>query len=119
MDPDPDPTMRSGWIRIRPNVVDPGGSGSGSGSETLLDAIDNSEFLFFSSYIDKEDLCYVKGRSSTQKSSLDFSIFPLHFPPPCSFFPFPFRRRYYSKVLILEPHFISILIRERALCKCF
>ena len=33
-DPDPDPRRGSKWIRIRPNVVDPGGSGSGS--ETLL-----------------------------------------------------------------------------------
>ena len=38
VDPDPDPRRGSKWIRIRirPNVVDPGGSGSGSGSETLL-----------------------------------------------------------------------------------
>ena len=38
VDPDPalDPERGSKWIRIRPNVVDPGGSGSGSGSETLL-----------------------------------------------------------------------------------
>ena len=36
VDPDPalDPEWGSKWIRIRPNVVDPGGSGSGS--ETLL-----------------------------------------------------------------------------------
>ena len=34
VDPDPDPRRGSKWIRIRPNVVDPGGSGSGS--ETLL-----------------------------------------------------------------------------------
>ena len=33
VDPDPDPRRGSKWIRIRPNVVDPGGSGSGS--ETL------------------------------------------------------------------------------------
>ena len=32
-DPDLDPVRGSKWIRIRPNVVDPGGSGSGS--ETL------------------------------------------------------------------------------------
>ena len=40
VDPDPalDPERGSKWIRIRirPNVVDPGGSGSGSGSETLI-----------------------------------------------------------------------------------
>ena len=29
-DPDLDPGLGSKWIRIRPNVVDPGGSGSGS-----------------------------------------------------------------------------------------
>ena len=36
VDPDPDPRRGSKWIRIRirPNVVDPGGSGSGS--ETLF-----------------------------------------------------------------------------------
>ena len=36
VDPDPalDPERGSKWIRIRPNVVDPGGSGSGS--ETLV-----------------------------------------------------------------------------------
>ena len=39
VDPDPDPRRGSKWIRIRPNVVDPGGSGSGSGSETLINLI--------------------------------------------------------------------------------
>ena len=34
VDPDPDPERGLKWIRIRPNAVDPGGSGSGS--ETLL-----------------------------------------------------------------------------------
>jgi len=33
-DPDLDPERGLKWIRIRPNAVDPGGSGSGS--ETLL-----------------------------------------------------------------------------------
>ena len=32
---DPDSGQGSKWIRIRPNVVDPGGSGSGFESETL------------------------------------------------------------------------------------
>ena len=38
-DPDPDPRRGSKWIRIRPNVVDPGGSGSGS--ETLQSQVIN------------------------------------------------------------------------------
>ena len=36
VDPDLDPERGLKWIRIRPNAVDPGGSGSGIGSETLL-----------------------------------------------------------------------------------
>ena len=35
VDPDPDPERGLKWIRIRPNAVDPGGSGSGS--ETLIE----------------------------------------------------------------------------------
>ena len=34
VDPDLDPERGLKWIRIRPNAVDPGGSGSGS--ETLI-----------------------------------------------------------------------------------
>ena len=33
---DPDPERGLKWIRIRPNAVDPGEFGSGSGSETLV-----------------------------------------------------------------------------------
>ena len=48
VDPDPalDPERGSKWIRIRirPNVVDPGGSGSGSGSETLRNT--NGDFFY-------------------------------------------------------------------------
>ena len=37
VDPDLDPERGLKWIRIRPNAMDPGGSRSGSGSETLLE----------------------------------------------------------------------------------
>ena len=37
VDPDLDPERGVNWIRIRPNAVDPGGSGSGS--ETLNKSI--------------------------------------------------------------------------------
>ena len=37
VDPDLDPERGLKWIRIRPNAVDPGGSGSGS--ETLLSTL--------------------------------------------------------------------------------
>ena len=42
VDPDMDPERGLKWIRIRPNAVDP--SGSGSGSETLVKKMMN--FLF-------------------------------------------------------------------------
>ena len=47
VDPDPDPRRGSKWIRIRPNVVDPGGSGSESGSETLLQTSTFVIYLIF------------------------------------------------------------------------
>ena len=43
VDPDLDPERGLKWIRIRPNAVDPGGSGSGS--ETLIKT--KSESYYF------------------------------------------------------------------------
>ena len=53
-DPDPDPGWGSKWIRIRPNVVDPGGSGSGS--ETLLCPQVQDPLLVFGSDPDPDTL---------------------------------------------------------------
>ena len=56
VDPDPDPRRGSKWIRIRirPNVVDPGGSGSGS--ETLLCPQVQDPLLVFGSDPDPDTL---------------------------------------------------------------
>ena len=52
VDPDPDPRRGSKWIR--PNVVDPGGSGSGS--ETLLCPQVQDPLLVFGSDPDPDTL---------------------------------------------------------------
>ena len=57
VDPDPDPDLDPErglkWIRIRPNAVDPGGSGSGS--ETLVERTSYNRGSFFILTVDSFD----------------------------------------------------------------